>query len=44
MAELVDSSVDLIVTSPPYYHLKDYGVPDQIGYWKSLHEYLRDLL
>jgi len=32
-----------VVTSPPYWHLKDYGVPGQIGYGQSLHAYLRDL-
>jgi DNA modification methylase len=43
MPELADGAVDLVVTSPPYWHLKDYGVPGQIGYGQSLHEYLRDL-
>jgi DNA modification methylase len=43
MAEVEDESVDLVVTSPPYWHIKDYGVPGQIGYGQSLHEYLRDL-
>ncbi len=43
MPELPDASVDLIVTSPPYWHIKDYGVPGQIGYGQSLHEYLMDL-
>ncbi len=43
MPELADASVDLVVTSPPYWHLKDYGVPGQLGYGQSLHEYLRDL-
>ena len=43
MIEIEDQSVDLIVTSPPYWHLKDYGVPGQIGYGQSLHEYLQDL-
>jgi modification methylase len=38
-----DGSVDLAVTSPPYWHIKDYGVPGQIGYGQSLHDYLRDL-
>lgn len=28
---LADSSVDLIVTSPPFHNLRDYGVPGQIG-------------
>jgi DNA modification methylase len=43
MTEVGDESVDLVVTSPPYWHIKDYGVPGQIGYGQSLHEYLRDL-
>ncbi len=43
MIELPDSSVDLVVTSPPYWHIKDYGVEGQIGYGQSLHEYLKSL-
>lgn len=43
MAEVADESVDLIVTSPPYWHIKDYGVEGQIGYGQTLHEYLLDL-
>ena len=43
MPELPDASVDLIVTSPPYWHIKDYGVPGQIGYGQTLHAYLMDL-
>jgi len=43
MQELENESVQLIVTSPPYWHIKDYGVKGQIGYGQSLHEYLRDL-
>ncbi len=43
MSELSDESVDLVITSPPYWHIKDYGVPNQIGYGQSLHEYLQDL-
>jgi modification methylase len=43
LAELGDGSVDLVVTSPPYWHIKDYGVPGQTGYGQSLHHYLRDL-
>jgi len=31
MAEVVDGSVALFVTSPPYWNLKDYGHADQIG-------------
>ena len=43
MTEIKNNSIDLVVTSPPYWHIKDYGVPGQIGYGQSLHEYLKDL-
>ncbi len=43
MIEVDDNSIDLVVTSPPYWHIKDYGVEGQIGYGQSLHEYLKDL-
>lgn len=43
MPELADGSIDLAVTSPPYWHLKDYGSPGQIGYGQTLHAYLTDL-
>ena len=43
MSEIADSQIDLVVTSPPYWHLKDYGMPGQIGYGQSLHEYLCSL-
>jgi DNA modification methylase len=43
MEEVKKDSVDLIVTSPPYWHIKDYGVEGQIGYGQSLHEYLKNL-
>lgn len=31
LAELADESVDCVVTSPPYWGLRDYGVEGQIG-------------
>lgn len=43
MGEISDESVALIITSPPYWHIKDYSVPHQIGYGQTLHEYLYDL-
>jgi len=43
MEEVEDNSVDLVVTSPPYWHIKDYRVEGQVGYGQSLHEYLKDL-
>ncbi len=32
MKELKDEEIDLITTSPPYWHIKDYGILGQIGY------------
>lgn len=43
MSLVEDQSIHLIVTSPPYWHIKDYGVQGQIGYGQTLHEYLIDL-
>ncbi len=43
MAEVPDESVGLVVTSPPYWQIKDYGIEGQIGCGQSLHEYLYDL-
>jgi DNA modification methylase len=43
MPEIADESVDLVVTSPPYWQIKDYGSPGQIGFGQGLHDYLRDL-
>ena len=43
MLELKDQSIQLVLTSPPYWSIKNYGVKDQIGYGQTLHEYLRDL-
>lgn len=38
-----DDSVHLIVTSPPYWQLKDYGHEGQIGWQQSWDEYLSSL-
>ena len=43
MEELQDSSVHLVVTSPPYWQLKDYGSAAQIGYHASYEDYVNDL-
>ena len=43
MGELADESVHLVVTSPPYWCIKDYAHPRQIGYNQSYDEYLSDL-
>jgi DNA modification methylase len=31
LKELPDASVNCIITSPPYFQLRDYGQPDQVG-------------
>ena len=43
MPEIEAQTVDLVVTSPPYWQIKDYGVSGQTGYGQSLHQYLQDL-
>ncbi len=43
MAELQDKSVHLIITSPPYWQLKDYGTSDQIGFNDSYEDYINNL-
>lgn len=43
MSMVEDSSVQLIVTSPPYWQLKDYGVDNQIGFNNSYEEYINNL-
>lgn len=40
LARLDDDSVDCVVTSPPYWGLRDYGVEGQIGLERSLGEHL----
>jgi len=35
--------VDVTITSPPYFDLKDYGSKNQIGYGQSYDKYLLDL-
>jgi len=36
--------VDVTLTSPPYWDLKNYGVENQIGYKQTLDAYLDDLV
>ena len=43
MIELEYKSVDLIITSPPYWQLKDYGTVNQIGYNDTYEEYVNNL-
>ena len=43
MKEITDKSVHLIITSPPYWQIKDYGQSDQIGYHQSYEQYINNL-
>ena len=43
MNELSNESVHLIITSPPYWQLKDYGKTNQIGFNHSYEEYINNL-
>jgi DNA modification methylase/endonuclease YncB( thermonuclease family) len=38
-----DKSVQLIVTSPPYWQLKDYGTENQLGFHDSYENYINNL-
>jgi len=40
LRELPPDSVDIVVTSPPYWGLRDYGVEGQIGLERTLGEHL----
>lgn len=43
MPEIEDSSVHLVITSPPYWQLKDYGNDGQIGFDDTYEEYINNL-
>jgi site-specific DNA-methyltransferase (adenine-specific) len=43
MNELKNESVHLVVTSPPYWQLKDYGTDNQIGFHESYENYINNL-
>lgn len=43
MEDLEDESVHLIITSPPYWQLKDYGNGSQIGFNDSYEDYINNL-
>jgi len=43
MTEVGDESVHLIVTSPPYWQLKDYGGKGQIGFDDTYEDYINNL-
>ena len=43
MSELKDESIHFVITSPPYWQLKDYGNGSQIGFNDSYEDYINNL-
>jgi site-specific DNA-methyltransferase (adenine-specific) len=43
MTEISDESVHLVITSPPYWQLKDYGDEKQIGFHDTYESYVNNL-
>src|SRR5437763_13359346 len=43
LKQLPDECIDCVVTSPPYWALRDYGVKGQLGLEPTFHEYLDKL-
>ena len=44
LKDFPDESIDCCITSPPYYALRDYSSPQQIGTEKTVTEYIQKLL
>ncbi|WP_199040080.1 DNA-methyltransferase [Glycomyces salinus] len=44
LSELPDSSVDCVITSPPYFALRDYGHPGQLGLESDVDGWVRALV
>jgi len=44
LRELPDASIDTVITSPPYFALRDYGQPDQLGLEPDVDGWVRDLV
>jgi site-specific DNA-methyltransferase (adenine-specific) len=44
LAELPDASVDCVITSPPYFALRDYGHSDQLGLEPDVNEWVSNLV
>jgi len=44
LKELNDNSIDCVVTSPPYWGLRDYGVPGQLGLEPTYQEHIQNIV
>jgi len=43
MKEILDESIHLVITSPPYWQIKDYGQGRQIGFDHSYEDYINNM-
>jgi len=43
LSKMDDNSIDCVITSPPYWQLRDYGYPEQWGLEPTFNEYLEHL-
>lgn len=43
LSKMPDSFIDCVITSPPYWQLRDYGYPEQWGLEPTFEEYLNHL-
>jgi DNA modification methylase len=44
LKELADESVNLVITSPPYYCLRNYGVEKQMELEPTVEEYVQHIV
>lgn len=44
LADIADSSVQCVVTSPPYWGLRDYGFDNQLGLESTIEEFVENLV
>jgi len=44
LSKIADQTIHLVITSPPYWNAKDYGIEGQIGYDQSYTTYLDNLM
>lgn len=44
LKKLPDGCIDMVITSPPYFNLRDYGVSGQIGKENDIEAYIENLI
>lgn len=44
LKQIPPENIDCVVTSPPYFHLRDFGVAGQIGLEKTVEDYIFRLI